>query len=151
VKQRQVIEALNENLRAELSAVQMYSAHARAIPEDAIAGGVRAIMAVEQRHARDLAERIEELGGEPVEPEGAEAVAGRAAGAATAQGSTAGMLRLELAEEQQAIKDYAFEIAEIMDDEETLDMLQEHLNDEIQHSRWMKAQLARLGKRGASP
>jgi bacterioferritin (cytochrome b1) len=31
-----------------------------------------------------------------------------------------------------------------MDDEKTLDMLQEHLNDEIEHSRWMKAQLAAL-------
>ncbi len=143
--QEQVIEALNENFRAELSAVEMYSAHAKAISEDAIAAGVRAIMDVERRHARDLAGRIEELGGTPAEPGGGEAVAGRSAGAATAQASTAEMLRLELAEEQQAIKDYAVEIAEIMDDEQTLDMLQEHLNDEIQHSRWMKAQLAALG------
>lgn len=141
----QIVEALNENLRAELAAVEMYSAHAGAIPEDAIAGGVRAIMEVEQRHARDLAGRIEELAGTPAEPGGPEAVAGRAAGAATAQATTAEMLRLELAEEQQFIKDYAAEIAEIMEDEETLDMLQEHLNDEIEHSRWMKAQLAALG------
>ncbi len=146
MNQKQVIEALNENLRAELSAVEMYSAHARAIPEDAVAAGVRAIMQVEQRHARDLAGRIEGLGGTPAKPGGGEAVAGRSAGAATAQASTAEMLRLELAEEQQAIKDYAFEIAEIMDDDQTLDMLHEHLNDEIQHSRWMKAQLARLGR-----
>jgi len=54
------------------------------------------------------------------------------------------MLQLELAEEQQAIKDYAAQIAEIMDDEETLDMLEEHLVDEIQHSRWLKAQIAVL-------
>jgi bacterioferritin (cytochrome b1) len=142
--QHQIIEALKENLRAELAAVEMYSAHAEAIPEDAIAGGVRAIMKVEQRHARDLARRIEELGGTAAEPGALEAVAGRAAGAATAQASTAAMLRLELAEEQQAIKDYAVEIAEIMEDGETLDMLQEHLNDEIEHSRWMKAHLVAL-------
>jgi bacterioferritin (cytochrome b1) len=144
MEREQIVEALNDNLRAELSAVEMYGAHARAISEDAIAEGVRAIMQVEQRHARDLAERIEALGGSPAEPGGAETVAGRTAGAATAQASTAEMLRLELAEEQQFIKDYAAEIAEIMDDEETLDMLQEHLNDEIEHSRWMKAQLAAL-------
>jgi bacterioferritin (cytochrome b1) len=142
MERQQVIEALNDNLRAELSAVEMYGAHAEAIREDAVAEGVRAIMRVECRHARDLAGRIEALGGKPAEPGGAETLVGRAAGAATAQASTAEMLRLELAEEQQAIKDYAFEIAEIMDDEETLDMLQEHLNDEIEHSRWMKAQLA---------
>jgi bacterioferritin (cytochrome b1) len=144
---KQILEALNDDLRAELSAVEMYSAHARAIPEDAIAQGVRAIAAVEQRHARDLAARIKALGGTPAEPGGVETVAGRAAGAASAQASTAEMLRLELAEEQQAIKDYAAQIAAIMDDEETLDMLQENLNDEIQHSRWMKAHIAALASK----
>lgn len=142
----QIIEALNDNLRAELSAVEMYSTHAGAISEDAIAQGVRAIAAVEQRHARDLAARIQALGGTPIEAGGVETVAGRAAGAASAQASTVEMLRLELAEEQQAIKDYAAEIAAIMDDEDTLDMLQEHLNDEIQHSRWMKAHIAALSR-----
>jgi bacterioferritin (cytochrome b1) len=146
MERKQIIEALNDNLRAELSAVEMYNAHAQAIREDAVAEGVRAIMHVERRHARDLAGRIEALGGTPAQAGGAETVVGRAAGAATAQASTADMLRLELAEEQQAIKDYAFEIAEIMDDEETLDMLHEHLNDEIEHSRWMKAQLAALSR-----
>ncbi|MGD2144825.1 MAG: ferritin-like domain-containing protein [Anaerolineae bacterium] len=144
MEREEIIEALNENLRAELSAVEMYGAHAGAIREDTVAQGVRAITHVERRHARDLARRIEVLGGMPAEPGGAETVVGRAAGAATAQASTAEMLRLELAEEQQAIKDYAFEIADIMDDEETLDMLHEHLNDEIEHSRWMKAQLLAL-------
>jgi bacterioferritin (cytochrome b1) len=146
MKQKQIIEALNDNLRAELGAVEMYSAHVDAIREDAVAEGVRAIMYVERRHAHDLVERIKALGGTPAEPGGAETVVGRAAGAATAQASTAEMLRLELAEEQQFIKDYAFEIAEIMEDEETLDMLQEHLNDEIEHSRWMKAQLVALSR-----
>jgi bacterioferritin (cytochrome b1) len=142
----QIIEALDENLRAELSAVEMYAAHAKVIPEDIVAQGVRAIMAVEQRHARDLAARIKALGGTPTGPGGAETVVGRSAGAATAQASTVEMLRLELAEEQQAIKDYAAEIAEIMEDEETLDMLEEHLVDEIQHSRWLKAQIAVLSR-----
>lgn len=140
----QIIEALNKNLRAELSAVEMYAAHAEAIRQDAIAQGVRAIMAVEQRHARDLTARIKVLGGVPAEPGGAETVAGRAIGAATAQTTTAEMLRLELAEEQQAIKNYATQIAEIMEDEETLDLLEENLADEMQHARWLKAQVAAL-------
>jgi bacterioferritin len=148
MEKEQVIQALNQNLRAELSAVEMYGAHAQAISEDAVAEGVRAIMQVECRHARDLARRIEALGGSPVEPGGVETLAGRAAGAVSAQASTAEMLRLQLAEEQQAIKDYASEIADIMDDAETLDLLQENLNDEIEHSRWMKEQLKRLGGTG---
>ena len=142
----QIIEVLNDDLRAEISAVEIYAAHAKAIPEDAIATGVRAILAVEQRHACDLAARIRTLGGTPAKPSGAETIAGRAAGAATAQATTVKMLHLELAEEQQAIKDYATHIAEIMEDEETLDLLEEHLADEIQHSRWLKAQIAALSR-----
>ncbi|MGD1995758.1 MAG: ferritin-like domain-containing protein [Anaerolineae bacterium] len=142
----EIIEALNNDLRAELSAVEMYALHAEAITDDIIAQGVRAIMVVEQRHARDLVERIRALGGTPVEPGGGETAMGRAAAAASAQTSTEEMLRLELAEEQQAIKDYATQIAEIMDDEETLDMLEEHLLDEMQHARWMKAHIARQRK-----
>lgn len=142
----QVIEALNHDLRAELSAVEMYAAHAEAIPQDAIAQGVRAIMAVEGRHARDLTARIKALGGTPAQPGGAETIVGRAVGATSAQDSTADMLRLELAEEQQAIRDYATQIAEIMDDEETLDLLEEHLVDEMQHARWFKAQIVALSK-----
>lgn len=142
----QIIEALNKDLRAELSAVEVYAAHAKAIPQDAIAQGVRAIMAVEQQHARDLAARIRALGGTPAEPGGMQTVVGRAIGAGSAQASTAEMLRLELAEEQQAIKDYATQIAEIMDDEKTMDLLEEHLADEMQHARWFKAQIAALSK-----
>ncbi len=142
----QIIEALDRDLRAELSAVEIYAAHARIIPEDAIAQGVRAIMAVEQRHARDLAVRIEALGGTPAEAGEVETVAGRAVGAASAQTSTVEMLRLELVEEQQAIKDYATQIADIMDDEETLDLLEEHLADEMQHARWLKAHIAALSR-----
>jgi bacterioferritin (cytochrome b1) len=146
MNREQIIEALNHDLRAELSAVEMYAAHANAIPTDIIAQGVRAIMEVEQQHASDLTARIRALGGTPAEPGSAETVFGRAAGAASAQAATAEMLRLELAEEQQAIKDYAMQIADIMDDEETLDLLEEHLTDEIQHARWMKAQIAALSK-----
>ncbi|MBE9506445.1 MAG: demethoxyubiquinone hydroxylase family protein [Chloroflexi bacterium] len=146
MNREQIIEALNKDLRAELSAVEMYGAHAGSIPEDAVAQGVRAIMAVEQRHARDLTARIKDLGGTPAEPGGVETIVGRAAGATSAQASTVEMLRLELAEEQQAIKDYAAQIAEIMDDEETMDLLEGHLTDEIQHARWMKTQIAALSR-----
>jgi bacterioferritin (cytochrome b1) len=141
---KEIIAALNNSLNAELSAVEMYSAHARAIQEPGIAQAVRAIRDVEQEHARALTERVRALGGEPVLPGGAATVAGRAAGAVTAQMGTGDMLRLELAEEQKAILDYAEAIAHIMDDERTLDLLEEHLLDEIRHSRWMKARILEL-------
>jgi bacterioferritin (cytochrome b1) len=140
----EILIALDNDLCAELSAVELYAAHAQAIPQDIIAQGVRAILAVEQRHARDLAARIRALGGTPPEPGQAETLLGRAVGASSASSSMVEMLRLELAEEQQAIKDYAAQIADIMSDEDTLDLLEEHLQDEMQHARWLKAQIAAL-------
>jgi bacterioferritin (cytochrome b1) len=141
---QEIIAALNNSLNAELGAIEMYTAHARAIQEPGIAEAVRAIRDVEQGHARALAERVRALGGEPLLPGGAATVAGRAVGAATAQMSTADMLRLELAEEHKAIVDYSEAMANIMDDEATLNLLEEHLRDEISHSRWMKARILEL-------
>jgi len=68
-------------------------------------------------------------------------------GATTAQVSTVEMLKLELGEEQQAIKDYSAQIAEIVDDD-TVTLLQEHLQDEMEHARWLKAQIRALKKHG---
>jgi bacterioferritin (cytochrome b1) len=75
-----------------------------------------------------------------------ETVAGRSIGAATAQATTVDMLRLELAEEQQAIKDYAAQIADILDDDETVELLEDNLADEMEHARWLKAQIRVLSK-----
>jgi bacterioferritin (cytochrome b1) len=140
----EIIAALNNALNAELGAVEMYTAHARAIQEPGIAQAVQAIRDVEQGHARALADRIRALGGKPVSPGGAATVAGRAAGAATAQAGTVEMLRLELAEEHKAILDYTQAIVGIMDDEKTLDLLEENLLDEMRHARWMKARILEL-------
>lgn len=139
-----VIEALNKALRAEFSAIEIYLAHLEAIPEDIIAQGVRGILKVERRHAEDLAARIKALGGTPVARGGEETIIGRAIGAASSQMSTVEMLKLELAEEHHAIKDYANYITSIMEDQETLDLLEKNLRDELDHSRWLKAQIARL-------
>jgi len=148
LSKEQIIEALNQDLVAELSAVEMYGAHAKAILEDAVLQGVRAILSVEEGHAQELTKRIKELGGEPAQPGGAATVAGRAVGAASAQASTVEMLRLELGEEQQAIKDYSAQVAEIVDDDETVTLLEEHLHDEQEHARWLKVQIRALEKRG---
>lgn len=141
-----VIEALKKALAAELSAIEIYSAHAKAIPEEYIAQGVRAILEVEKRHAQELSERIKALGEVPIEPGGKETILGRAIGAASAYATTREMLELELREEQLAIKDYATFIAEIMGDEETISIMEKHLKDEIDHANWLKRQITSLGK-----
>jgi len=148
MNRQQIIEALNHSLAAELSAVEMYSAHAEAIGEPDIAQGVAAILDVERGHARALTARIEQLGGQPALPGGEATVAGRVAGAASSHDRTADMLRLELAEEQQAIRDYAGYIASITDDEDTtVSMLEENLRDEMEHARWMRVKIRELERR----
>ncbi len=148
LSKEQIIEALNQDLIAELSAVEIYRAHAKAITEDAIVQGVRAILSVEEDHAQELTRRIQDLSGQPAQPGGAATVLGRTAGAASAQASTVEMLKLELGEEQQAIKDYSAQVAEIMGDDETATLVEKHLFDEIEHARWLKAQILALEKRG---
>ena len=143
----EIINSLNSDLRAELSAVEIYSAHAEAIKEDEIAQGVKAIMEVERGHAEELTKRIEELGGVPVKPGEEDTRIGKALGRTSGQASTLEMLKFELSEEQQAIKDYSIQIAEIMDDTSTIEMLKKHLVDEIDHADWLKSKIAELERK----
>jgi len=140
----EIINALNRNLRAELSAVEIYGAHAEAIKEDEIAQGVKAILEVERGHAEKLTKRIEELGGLPAQPGEKDTRIGKSLGMTSSQANTQEMLKFELSEEQQAIKDYSFQIAYIMDDTTTIEMLKKNLMDEIDHADWLKSKIAEL-------
>ncbi len=148
----QIINSLNNDLRAELAAVEIYSAHADAIQEDDIAQGVKAILEVERGHADELTQRIEELGGLPAKPGEKDTRIGKALGMTTKQANTLEMLKFELSEEQQAIKDYSVEIADIMYDTTTIAMLKKHLMDEIDHADWLKSKIVQLeGKHKRRP
>jgi bacterioferritin (cytochrome b1) len=140
----EIINFLNRNLRAELSAVEIYSAHEAVIKEDEIAQGVRAILEVERGHAEELTKRIEELEGLPAKAGEKDTRIGKALGMASAQASTLEMLKFELSEEQQAIRDYSFQIAYIMDDTSTIALLKKNLMDEIDHADWLKSKIAEL-------
>ena len=140
----EVVKVLQDALNAELAAVEMYGAHAKAIQEPSIAEGVLAILDVEQEHATNLSRRIRQLGEKPLESGGPATVVGRVVSAASRNVPTAELLRLELAEEQAAIKHYAAASAEIMEDDETVSLLSEHLRDEMAHALWMKQQIRAL-------
>ena len=144
MEKNEIINSLNNDLRAELSAVEIYSAHAEAMKDDEIAQGVKAIMEVERGHAEELTKRIKELGGVPAKPGEEDTRLGKALGRTSGQASTLEMLKFELSEEQQAIKDYSIQIAEIMDDTSTIEMLKKHLMDEIDHADWLKSKIAEL-------
>ncbi len=150
MEKKEIIDFLNEDLKAELSAVEIYGAHAAVIQEDDIAQGVRAILEVENDHAKDLTERIEELGGVPAKPGGKDTRIGKALGMTTKQATTLEMLKFELSEEQQAIKDYSAQIADIIYDTTTIQMLKKHLKDEIDHADWMKSKIVVLEGREGS-
>ena len=138
------IEILNHLLEAEIVAIEFYQIHAATIAEKDIAEGIRAIIPAEKSHAFNLKKRIRELGGKPIDSSGKAAEVGRKMDAESKQQGTMGMLRLELENEQQAIKDYANPIAEILDDLETIEMLEEQLFDEMRHAKWLKKKILEL-------
>ena len=94
-----------------------------------------------------VSKRIKDLGSQSTQRDGTATVVGRAAGATSGRSSTVEMLSLELAEEQQAIKDYSAQIAEIIKDNETITLLEKDLLDEMEHARWLKGQILTLKKR----
>jgi bacterioferritin (cytochrome b1) len=142
------IEILNNLLEAEIAAVEYYHIHAASIAEEDIAEGIRAIIPAEKSHAINLTKRIRELGGEPADLSRDAVQVGKKMGEESKKQGTMGMLRLELENEQQAIKDYANPVAEIFDDFETIEMLEEQLFDEMRHAKWLKKKLLELeGKR----
>lgn len=138
------IEILNHLLEAEIAAIEFYQIHAASIAEKDIAQGIGAIIPAEKSHAFNLTKRIRELGGKPIDSSGKAAEVGRKTGAESKQKGTVSMLRLELENEQQAIKDYVNPIAEILDDLETIEMLEEQLFDEMRHAKWLKKKILEL-------
>lgn len=140
-----MIELLNRLLESELMAVEYYRIHANAIAEPEIAEGVKAIIPAEASHAANLTARIKELGGVPVAAGGEASRKGREMGEQSKLDGTAAMLKLELTQEQQAIKAYAEPVADIVQDMVTLEMLEEQLLDEMRHAKWLKQKILELG------
>ena len=138
------IEILNRLLEAEIAAVEYYRIHADSIAENDIAEGISAIIPAEKSHAINLAARIQELGGKPIDPSGDAVRIGKQIGEDSKKQGTMGMLRMELENEQQAIKDYAVPVAEILDDIDTIEMLEEQLFDEMRHAKWLKKKILEL-------
>lgn len=138
------IEVLNRLLEAEISAIEYYQIHAESIAEKDIAEGIRAIVPAEESHAINLAARIRELGGKPIDASGDAVQFGKQIGEESKKHGTLGMLSMELANEQQAIKDYAIPVAEILDDMDTIEMLEEQLFDEMRHAKWLKIKILEL-------
>lgn len=135
------IDLLNRLLESEFTGLECYRTHASEISEPEIAEGIRAIIPVEHAHAVSLTTRISELGGLPARPGGAASVRGRELAAMSRQQGTQAMLKVELELEQEAIKEYAVAVADIVDDAITVEMLEEQLLDEMRHAKWLKQQL----------
>jgi len=148
---KDMIEILNDLLEMELMAVEYYRMHAEAIAEPEIAEGVKAILPAEHAHAVSLTTRISELGGVPVRPGGPASTRGRKMGEASKVKGTLAMLKLELGQEQQAIKAYAAPVADIPYDIVTLEMLEEQLFDEMRHAKWLKKKIMEIEGKTAIP
>jgi len=135
------IDLLNRLLESEFTGLECYRTHASAISEPEIAEGIRAIIPVEHAHAVALTTRISELGGDPAKPGGSASIKGRELASMSRQQGTLAMLKVELKLEQEAIKEYAVAVADIVDDMITVEMLEEQLLDEMRHAKWLKQQI----------
>ena len=139
-----MIDMLNHLLEMELMAVEYYRIHADSITEPEIAQGVSSILPAEHAHAVSLTTRIIELGGVPVKPGGSASAKGREMGESSKHKGTLAMLKLELEQEQHAIKGYAGPVADILTDIDTLELLEEQLFDEMRHAKWLKQKIMEL-------
>lgn len=139
----EILKGLNSALVAERQAVADYRAHAQACDRPAIREALETLGEVEREHALRLALRITALGGSPdsraATPRPAPADRGPAAD------TLAGQLAQDLQGEQWAIVEYARLVAGIVDDDETVELMVELLQDEIRHAGWLKATLRALG------
>ena len=137
-----LVAVLNEALTAELKAVRQYGAHAQAITDLELSQGLSAIMQVEQEHAHALVARIEALGGQPA----VDAHTPSPLSPTNEPAAVAEMLRADLTDELVAIKQYATALADMFlsADDQTLDLLQENLGDELRHARWLRDRVQSL-------
>lgn len=145
MSREELIGVLRSLLLAELSSVELYAAHADVIEEEAIARGVKEILETEKEHLEKFMLRIKALGGD-LPREAARAVTvGRAAGISSG-GDVVAMLKAELAEEEQAVREYSRLVGEMKYDDDTLLLLASQLIDEIKHRGWLKKKLSELQK-----
>ena len=143
----EIAGALQVSLAAELSAVEVYTQHLKAIDQADVVLGLQGILAVEQVHAKDLAARILALGGQPAAAGGAATLQGRALGAQSAAGGLTQMLQLDLTVEEKAIQLYRTQIAAVLSDADTVVLLKRHLDDETAHAQWLRGKLVAGGGR----
>ena len=124
-----LIDTLNDLRARELAVIMQYMRHHYQItgPDGvALAGEFKEIAVVEMKHAEELAERIDYLGGDPTT---------KPAGFATGQSTLADMAGVDAASEAEAVDLYKAAIKQAADagDVTTRKLLEDILGDEEGH------------------
>ena len=136
MNQEKLIQALNQDLADELSAITQYMWHhvmAEGMESAAVADLFKKTSVDEMKHAEALAERIDYLGGTPI-TKPSEIKMG---------GNLTKMIQDDLAAELKAIKNYKEHIKLCEDDPVTRRMLEEILEDEEGHENEWKTLLSK--------
>lgn len=139
-----IIEALNDVLTAELTAINQYFVHARMCENwgyERLWKKVRAESIGEMRHADELIERLLYLEGLPNL---------QRLGKITVGQTVPEQLRLDLGVEKAAITmlNDAIELARSLGDNGTRELLEKILGDEEKHANWIEAQLTLITQVG---
>ncbi len=126
-----LIERLQENLRAERAAIRIYRSQVEKVKDPDIALMLRSIANTEAYHARILAERLRELGAKPEADVSYEEEIFKLI---QEMKTDEDILRLNIVLENMAIDAYR-EDAISSPDEETAQMLERIMLDEVEHSQ----------------
>ena len=124
----EVLKMLNEDLSDELGSIIQYMWHhvsGKGLASAGVLGMFHAAAIDEMKHAEEIAERIDQLGGEPTIK----------VGEIKTGGNIEKMIRDDLAAEEAAVERYGAQIRKIMEtDPATRHMLEDILQDEERHA-----------------
>lgn len=145
MKERVLIAKLNWFYSLELNQVELYTTQVNAVDDIYFAKTFARIADVEQRHVDKLAEQIKRRGAEPTKlGDVISPLLGKAAGFLNGMLGPKMMLKINIALEEKAMRDYKDMIIQVDNDGQLFDTLWDHLIDEDLHTAWMANKLKEL-------
>lgn len=141
------LKTMNWFYGLELNQVDLYISQSHQAKDVYLKRALQRIAAIEQQHADNIGEKIRRLGYNP-SPVGdiLGPIIGKAMGAAAGYAGAVAILKLDIAVEEKAMKDYKNFIMKSGQDEHLFDLLWNNLLDEDFHTAWLANKLKEYEK-----
>lgn len=144
---QQVVRKLQWFYALELTQVDSYQAQSQAVQDPYIRRALRRIATIEQQHVDNIAAAIRERGGVPAPPlEALAPFAGRLLGSTTGLLSVTHILRVNVAIEAKAMRDYKAFLRQLgpLGSPDLRRLLWSNLIDEDLHTAWLRSTARQL-------